>query len=109
MKHARMDTKLYYTEAEIMAIPHTSFLKTDTNLYLNQDGGKFLYYKKLFLLIPNASEVSEIYVEWKIYLTVKEYLENSMSRYMKEFEGYVFYSIKDYMDQLNEANKNRMF
>ena len=52
---------------------------------------------------------TEIYVELKTYLYVKEYLEHSYSRWMNEFSGYVFYSIKDYFEKLDEANKNRLF
>ena len=53
--------------------------------------------------------ITEIYVELKTYLVVKDYLEHSWSRWMNEFDAYVFYSIKDYMECLDEANKNSLF
>jgi hypothetical protein len=36
-------------------------------------------------------------------------LEDKESRWMNEYNAYVFYSIKDYMKCLDEANKNRLF
>ena len=64
---------------------------------------------KLLLLKKDLPGDTEIYVELKTYLQVKEYLEHSYSRWMNEFSGYVFYSIKDYFEKLDEANKNRLF
>ena len=52
---------------------------------------------------------TEIYVELKTYLDIKDHLEHSYSRWMNEFDGYVFYSVKDYFEKLDEANKNRLF
>ena len=104
-----MDPKLYYTKEELMTIPHFNFVDTDTNLYLHQKDGNFEIYKKLYLLKPNASDVTETYVEMHTYLVIKDYLEHSQSRWMNEFDAYVFYSIKDYMECLDEANKNRLF
>ena len=104
-----MDTKLYYTKDELMARPHFNFVDNGKDLYLNQDGGNFEIYKKLHILKKDATELTEIYVELKTYLQVKDYLEHSYSRWMNEFGGYVFYSIKDYIECLDEANKNRLF
>lgn len=101
--------QLYYTEAELMSNKHKRFVETETNFMFTQDDEKFYYYKKLFLLQKDALELKEIYVDINQYLIIRNYIENVVSRYIKEFEGYVFYSIKDYIDQLNEANKNRMF
>lgn len=104
-----METKLYYTKEELMAIPYFNFIDNGTDLYLHQDGGNFEIYKKLLLLQNDSPDVTEIYVELKTYLQVKEHLEHSYSRWMNEFGGYVFYSIKDYIECLDEANKNRLF
>ena len=104
-----METKLYYTKDELVAKPHFNFVDNGKDLYLHQVDGNFDIYKKLYLLKMNASDVTEIYVELKTYLQVKDYLEHSQSRWMNEFDGYVFYSIKDYIEKLDEANKNRLF
>ena len=104
-----METKLYYTKKELIAKPHFNFVDNGKDLYLHQVDGNFEIYKKLHILKKDATELTEIYVELKTYLQVKEYLEHSYSRWMNEFSGYVFYSIKDYFEKLDEANKNRLF
>ena len=104
-----METKLYYTKDELVAKPHFNFLDNGKDLYLHQVDGNFEIYKKLYILKNDSPDVTEIYVELKTYLDVKEYLEHSYSRWIKEFDGYVFYSIKDYIECLDEANKNRLF
>ena len=104
-----MDPKLYYTKEELMAIPHFNFVDTDTNLYLHQKNGDFEIFKKLYLLKKNAQDLTEIYVELKVYMVVVQHLNSKASRWMNEFEAYVFYSIEDYMKCLGEANKNRLF
>lgn len=104
-----METKLYYTKEELIAKPHFNFVDNGKDLYLHQDDGNFEIYKKLYLLQNDSPDVTEIYVELKTYLYVKDYLEHSYSRWINEFGGYVFYSIKDYIECLDEANKNSLF
>lgn len=104
-----METKLYYTKDELIAKPHFNFVDNGKDLYLHQVDGNFEIYKKLYILKNDSPDVTEIYVELKTYLQVKDYLEHSYSRWMNEFSGYVFYSIKDYIEKLDEANKNRLF
>ena len=104
-----METKLYYTKDELIAKPHFNFVDNGKDLYLHQVDGNFEIYKKLLLFKNDSPDVTEIYVELKTYLQVKDYLEHSYSRWIKEFDGYVFYSIKDYIECLDEANKNRLF
>ena len=104
-----METKLYYTKEELIAKPHFNFVDNGKDLYLHQVDGNFEIYKKLYILKNDSPDVTEIYVELKTYLQVKEYLEHSYSRWIKEFSGYVFYSIKDYIECLDEANKNSLF
>lgn len=104
-----MDPKLYYTKEELMVIPHFNFVDTDTNLYMHQKNGDFEIYKKLFLLKPNASELTEIYVELKVYMVIVAHLRNSKTRWLNVLDAYVFYNIKDYFECLDEANKNRLF
>ena len=104
-----MEPKLYYTKEELVAKPHFNFVDNGTDLYLHQVDGNFEIYKKLYILKNDSQDVTEIYVELKTYLQVKDYLEHSYSRLIKEFGGYVFYSIKDYIECLDEANKNRLF
>ena len=104
-----MEPKLYYTKEELIAKPHFNFVDNGKDLYLHQVDGNFEIYKKLLLLKNDSPDVTEIYVELKTYLVVKDYLEHSYSRWMNEFDGYVFYSIKDYIECLDEANKNRLF
>ena len=104
-----METKLYYTKDEVLNKTHFKFVDNGKDIYLYQNDGNFEIYKSLFLLKPNATELTEIYVELKTYLIVKDHLEHSYSRWMNEFGGYVFYSIKDYIECLDEANKNRLF
>ena len=104
-----MDPKLYYTKNEILNKQHFNFVDNGKDLYLHQVDGNFEIYKKLLLLQKDVPELTEIYVELKTYLQVKDYLEHSYSRWMNEFSGYVFYSIKDYIECLDEANKNRLF
>ena len=104
-----METKLYYTKDELIAKPHFNFVDNGKDLYLHQVDGNFEIYKKLHILKKDATELTEIYVELKTYLYVKDYLEHSQTRWMNEFDAYVFYSIKDYIECLDEANKNRLF
>lgn len=104
-----METKLYYTKEEVLNKTHFKFVDNGKDLYLHQNNGNFEIYKKLYLLQNDSPDVTEIYVELKTYLIVKDHLEHSYSRWMNEFSGYVFYSIKDYIECLDEANKNRLF
>ena len=104
-----METKLYYTKDELVAKPHFNFVDNGKDLYLHQKDGEFEIFKKIYILKINEQDLREIYVELKTYLQVKDYLEHSYSRWMNEFGGYVFYSIKDYIECLDEANKNRLF
>lgn len=104
-----MKAPVYKTKEELMNQPHYRYIETDNNIMFTQDDSNFAYYKKLYLLKPNASDVLEIYVEVQQYLIIKNYLEHSMSRYMREFEGYVFYSIKDYMENLEYAYNHKLF
>ena len=104
-----MDPKLYYTKDEIMNKPHFNFTDNGKDIYMHQKNGNFEIYKKLHILKKDATELTEIYVELKTYLDIKDHLEHSYSRWMNEFDGYVFYSIKDYFEKLDEANKNRLF
>ena len=104
-----MDPKLYYTKEELVAKPHFNFVDNGKDLYLHQVDGNFEIYKKLHIIKKDATDLTEIYVELKTYLVVKDHLEHSYSRWIKEFGGYVFYSIKDYVECLDEANKNRLF
>lgn len=104
-----METKLYYTKEEVLNKTHFKFIDNGKDIYLYQKNGNFEIYKKLHILKKDATDVTEIYVELKTYLQVKDYLEHSWSRWMNEFDAYVFYSIKDYIECLDEANKNRLF
>ena len=104
-----MDTKLYYTKEEVLNKTHFKFIDNGKDIYLYQNDGNFEIYKSLFLLKQNATELTEIYVELKTYLIVKDHLEHNYSRWMNEFSCYVFYSIKDYFEKLDETNKNRLF
>ena len=104
-----MDTKLYYTKEELIAKPHFNFVDNGKDLYLHQKDGEFEIFKKIYILKIDEQDLREIYVELKIYLQVKDHLEHSYSRWMNEFDAYVFYSIKDYIECLDEANKNRLF
>ena len=104
-----MVTKLYYTRDELFNMKHDSYVEIGTNIMFTQGPHKFRQYKKLYLLKPNASDVTEIYVELKTYIVIVEHLNNKSSRWLNEFNAYVFYSIKDYFEKLDEANKNRLF
>ncbi len=104
-----METKIYYSKQDILNKPHFNYVDNGTDLYMHQKDGEFVIYKKLFLLKPNATELIEIYVELKVYMVVVEHLNNKSSRWMNEFDAYVFYSVKDYFEKLDEANKNRLF
>ena len=72
-----METKLYYTKEELIAKPHFNFVDNGKDLYLHQKNGNFEIYKKLYLLQKDVPDVTEIYVELKTYLIVKDYLEHS--------------------------------
>ena len=105
-----MDKKIYYTKEEILNTkPHFNYIDNGTDLYLHQVDGEFVIYKKLLLLKQNAIELTEIYVELKVYMVIVAYLRNSKSRWLNVLDAYVFYSIKDYIECLDEANKNRLF
>lgn len=102
-------SQLFYTRDELFNQPHFRYLETESNIMFTRDDSKFVYYKKLYLLKIGAPDVTEIYVELKQYLVIKNYLEHSMSRWMNEFNAYVFWSIKDYIDNLEFANKNKLY
>lgn len=105
-----MDISIYYTKEEILNTkPHFNYIDNGTDLYLHQIDGEFKIYKKLFLLKPNASELTEIYVELKVYMIIVAHLRNSKTRWLNVLDAYVFYNIKDYFECLEEANKNRLF
>lgn len=104
-----METKLYYTKEELYGLPHTRYIETESNIMFTSKNDVFSYYKKLFLLKKDASDVTEVYVGIKTYLIIKDHLDHSISRWMNEFDAYVFYSITDYIRCLDEANRNRMF
>lgn len=105
-----MDKSIYYTKEEILNTkPHFNYVDNGTNLYLHQKDGNFEIYKKLFLLKPNVSELTEIYVELKVYMVIVAHLRNSKTRWLNVLDAYVFYNIKDYFECLDEANKNRLF
>ena len=104
-----METKLYYTKDELIAKPHFNFVDNATDLYSHQKDREFKIFNKIYILKIDEQDLREIYVELKTYLQAKDYLEHSYSRWMNEFDGYVFYSIKDYIECLDEANKNRLF
>jgi hypothetical protein len=76
---------------------------------LHQKDGNFEIYKKLYILKNNASELTEIYVELKVYMVIVAHLRNSKTRWLNVLDAYVFYNIKDYFECLDEANKNRLF
>lgn len=104
-----MEPKLYYTKQELFNQPHTKYLETETNIMFTTKDETFIHYKKLYLLKPNQEDLEEIYVGIQQYLVIKDYLDKAMSRYMKEFDGYVFQSITDYITSVKFANKNRLF
>lgn len=103
-----METKLYYTKQELFNEPHTKYIETETNIMFTNKDERFSYYKKLYLVRPNE-DVKEIYVDICQYCFIKDYLLTAMTRYIKEFEGYVFWSITDYLTAIEFANKNRLF
>jgi len=104
-----MNPKIYYTKEELMLIPHFNYVDNGTDLYLHQIDGEFKIYKKLYILKNNASELTEIYVELKVYMVIVAHLRNSKTRWLNVLDAYVFYNIKDYFECLDEANKNRLF
>ena len=104
-----METKLYYTKDEVLNKTHFKFVDNGKDIYMHQKDGEFEIFKKIYILKIDEQDLREIYVELKTYLVVKDHLEHSYSRWMNEFGGYVFYSIKDYIECLDEANKNRLF
>lgn len=104
-----MNTKLYYTKSELMNIPHKQFTETETNLMFLTNNSQTLIYKKLYLLEPNSPEPKEIYTEYKTYLIVKDKLTNATSRYLNEFNGYIFFNIKDMLEQFEYANNHKLF
>ena len=104
-----MEQKLYYTRQELFNQPHTNYVETDTNIMFTQDSSNFKYYKKLYLLKPNGSDIIEIYVSIQQYIVIKDYLLKSLSRWMKEFDTYVFYSMEDFKNTLDYACKHKLF
>lgn len=104
-----MDSKLYYTKEELMAIPHFNFVDNGTDLYLHQKDGEFEIFKKMYILKIDEQDLREIYVELKVYMIIVAHLRNSKTRWLNVLDAYVFYNIKDYFECLDEANKNRLF
>ena len=104
-----MDPKLYYTKEELMTIPHFNFVDNGTDLYLHQKNGDFEIFKKIYILKINEQDLTEIYVELKVYMVIVAHLRNSKTRWLNILDAYVFYNIKDYFECLDEANKNRLF
>lgn len=106
-----MPVMKYYTKEEILNKPGYNCISNGKHIYLHQDDGNFVIYRKLYLLQKDATELTEIYLESDIYYTLLNYIVkvNNNSRYIEDFNGWVFFSIKDYFGQLDEANKNRLF
>lgn len=104
-----METKLYYTRDEVLNKTHFKFVDNGKDIYLYQNDGNFEIYKSLFLLKLNTSELTEIYVKLKTYMVIVAHLRNSKTRWLNVLDAYVFYSVKDYFECLDEANKNRLF
>lgn len=104
-----MDTSIYYSRQDILNKPHFNYVDNGTDLYLHQVDGNFEIYKKLHILKKDASELTEIYVELKVYMIIVSHLRNSKTRWVNLLDAYVFYNIKDYFECLDEANKNRLF
>ena len=104
-----MDTNIYYSRQDILNKPHFNYVDNGTDLYLHQADGNFEIYKKIYILKKDATDVTEIYVELKVYMVIVAHLRNSKTRWVNLLDAYVFYNIKDYFECLDEANKNRLF
>lgn len=105
-----MEQKLYYTRQELFNIPHTRFLETEYSILFNLlDNDEFMHYKKLYLLQKSDTDVTEIYVEANLYEELKEHCSKIYFRYVDEFNGFIFFSIKDMLECLEYANKYKLF
>lgn len=104
-----MEAKLYYSKQDVLNRPHFNYVDNGTNLYLHQKDGNFEIYKKLYILKKDATELTEIYVELKVYMIIVAHLRHGKTRWMNLLDAYVFYNIKDYFECLEESNKNRLF
>lgn len=104
-----METKLYYTKDEVLNKTHFKFVDNGKDIYMHQKDGEFEIFKKIYILKSNEQDLTEIYVELKVYMIIVAHLRNSKTRWLNVLDAYVFYSIKDYFECLEEANKNRLF
>lgn len=105
-----MEQKLYYTRQELFNIPHTRFMETENSILFNLlDADEFMHYKKLYLLQKFEPDVTEIYVEADLYNELKEHCSKIYFRYIEEFNGYIFFSIKDMLECLEYANTHKLF
>ena len=114
-----MEDKLYYKEAELLEnLKYSVYFENSYSILFDQnlekkwdhlDTSKFVRYRKLYLLMKGDTDVHLIYVSFKVFNEVIAYLNNSTSRWIDEFGGYIFYSIEDLLKCCNDANKNKLF
>lgn len=114
-----MENKLYYKEAELLEnLKYSVYFESpysilfDENLEMNKghlDTSKFVRYRKLYLLKKGDTDVHLIYISFKVYNEVVDYLKNSTSRWIDEFGGYIFFTIEDLLKCCDDANKHKLF
>lgn len=63
----------------------------------------------IYLLKKNEEELKEMYIDKEGYELIKVYVSTQKTRFVKEFDAYVFFTIKEYMYELAEAKENKMF
>lgn len=86
--------------------------KTEVMGYDND--GKFHIYKKCLILFNREDprfdyNPTEILIPIKQYYILRNYVEQTGKHYIPEAEIHFFYSVEDFWDAMEEAQKHKLF
>lgn len=85
-------------------VPEQSIIMSEADKPLN-----LRQFMCIYLLKKNEEELKEMYIDTEGYELIKKIIKGQNTRYIKEFDAYVFFTIKEYMYELAEAKENKMF
>lgn len=85
-------------------------IQNQTTIYGMSEDDNFEYYKKVYILTKGNPEPKETYIDVCLYWQIKDKVsKQNDKRYIPELNGYVFWSMKDYLLNMLYANENRLF